>query len=524
MRKLKLRYFVVALGFLGYSLNAVLQPVVGAAATSITITSPANGQTFAGNDFKISGTTDPTSTVLIQRDAKVLAQTISGTDGKWTVNLSGLPDGNNPIKAKVIKNTGYAYFVTVNADLSASKINQLRLSDHAINPNVGWPVSTSEPTLFVAPSPSSSIFYTGGLDGAGTKPQKFDASTASPPVALTNAASYPDNPGAGKGDFTSDGGKYYVPNQSLTSVSVIDVATNTWLKDIDIGEAPVTVWRGTNSKMYVTGQNTIKIIDPATDTIIKSISIPCDINPDATTIGFSPDITYPYYFVPCMTGGKVLRYKISDDTLDVSWSLPAGVHVAGMAITFDSKKIYTFVPAPSSLPDADKIRVLDAGNGALLSTIQLQSGAVGFLQSPDFQKLYVATPNYDLSEHNIDIVDLSDNSVDHNPLDEAATFVSSNGSAQDIADVNITVVLGVKTTLANTGARAVSATLLLGTIIGSSSYIYYDYRRHKKPLLIEDPNVHYSLMHHVKVVTLPIMRYRLSIAVQPNRTGEIRHF
>lgn len=67
-------------------------------------------------------------------------------------------------------------------------------------------------------------------------------------------------------------------------------------------------------------------------------------------------------------------------------------------------------------------------------------------------------------------------------------------------------------TLAETGI-AVSVTLLLGLILGSLAYVYYDYRRHKKPLQAQDPSVRYTLLHHVKVVTLPLLRYRVSFSV-----------
>lgn len=40
--------------------------------------------------------------------------------------------------------------------------------------------------------------------------------------------------------------------------------------------------------------------------------------------------------------------------------------------------------------------------------------------------------------------------------------------------------------------------------------LFVQYRKHKKPLLAIDPNVHYSLTHHVKMVTLPTLRYRFS--------------
>jgi hypothetical protein len=75
--------------------------------------------------------------------------------------------------------------------------------------------------------------------------------------------------------------------------------------------------------------------------------------------------------------------------------------------------------------------------------------------------------------------------------------------------------------LAVTGV-AVSTTLLLGVIVASSAYVYLDYRKHKQPLLEADPDAHYTLGHHVRVVTLPLLKYRLSVRFekQPAHTIE----
>ena len=68
--------------------------------------------------------------------------------------------------------------------------------------------------------------------------------------------------------------------------------------------------------------------------------------------------------------------------------------------------------------------------------------------------------------------------------------------------------------LANTGITTVSSTLLLGIIFGSLAYTIYDYRRHKKPLVAEDEHVRYTYLHHLKVVTVPLLRYRLSVQLE----------
>ena len=64
-------------------------------------------------------------------------------------------------------------------------------------------------------------------------------------------------------------------------------------------------------------------------------------------------------------------------------------------------------------------------------------------------------------------------------------------------------------------------------LLSALSYVYVDYRRHKKPLESVDPNVNYSLFHHIAVVTIPIFRYRLSIRlskINPNSPKGVHKF
>ena len=64
-------------------------------------------------------------------------------------------------------------------------------------------------------------------------------------------------------------------------------------------------------------------------------------------------------------------------------------------------------------------------------------------------------------------------------------------------------------------------------LLSALIYVYVDYRRHKKPLESVDPNVNYSLFHHIAVVTIPIFRYRLSIRlskINPNSPKGVHKF
>lgn len=40
--------------------------------------------------------------------------------------------------------------------------------------------------------------------------------------------------------------------------------------------------------------------------------------------------------------------------------------------------------------------------------------------------------------------------------------------------------------------------------------VYVQYLKHKAPLKAVDPNVKYGFFHHVQIVTIPLIRYRLA--------------
>lgn len=58
-------------------------------------------------------------------------------------------------------------------------------------------------------------------------------------------------------------------------------------------------------------------------------------------------------------------------------------------------------------------------------------------------------------------------------------------------------------------AVAIAIPLLIAVI-----WLKVDYSRHKRPLKAVDPNVKYTFWHHIKVVTIPLMSYRITFMIQ----------
>lgn len=79
--------------------------------------------------------------------------------------------------------------------------------------------------------------------------------------------------------------------------------------------------------------------------------------------------------------------------------------------------------------------------------------------------------------------------------------------------------------LANTGMVIwVISIIAASLILVAAVYTYIDYRRHRKPLVEADPHASqtYTYRHHVSTVTIPLMRYRISISLSRQPKGITR--
>lgn len=68
--------------------------------------------------------------------------------------------------------------------------------------------------------------------------------------------------------------------------------------------------------------------------------------------------------------------------------------------------------------------------------------------------------------------------------------------------------------LAESGVMTISAGAAGMIFLLTVLYMYMDYRKHKAPLKEIDPMVDYTFIHHIRVVNVPIFRYRLQMRWQ----------
>ncbi len=112
--------------------------------------------------------------------------------------------------------------------------------------------------------------------------------------------------------------------------------------------------------------------------------------------------------------------------------------------------------------------------------------------------------------NNTSMLKLTYQITDGGPLDQDN---QANGIIVDPVGLATTKSSG---SLVNTGSLTILSTLLGSIIIAIVAYTYIDYRRFKKPLMIAEPNIakQYTYWHHLKVVRLPIAKYRVMVVFE----------
>ena len=63
--------------------------------------------------------------------------------------------------------------------------------------------------------------------------------------------------------------------------------------------------------------------------------------------------------------------------------------------------------------------------------------------------------------------------------------------------------------------------VLLALLLLLFIYTYADYRKHRKPLVEADPSIgdRYTYQHHIKTVSVPLLKYRINISINRKPTG-----
>lgn len=201
--------------------------------------------------------------------------------------------------------------------------------------------------------------------------------------------------------ITPDGTRAYVSNTTSSTLSVIDVPTNTVVTTIPSGASGLpdgVAVTPDGTRVYVTqtgsaAGDAVSVIETATNTVTTTISI--GGVPVGEGVAITPDGTRAY--VAILNSNTVL--VIDTATNSVVGTIPVGVFPDGVAITPDGRRAYV------TNSNSNTVSVIDTATNTVVGTIPV-SAPFAIAITSDGSRAYVT----DLSS-GVSVIDLATNSV-----------------------------------------------------------------------------------------------------------------
>jgi len=197
-------------------------------------------------------------------------------------------------------------------------------------------------------------------------------------ILVSSAASAATEQGA-----SSTGTYAYITNELDSSVSVIDIDTNTVTATVSAGSYPVGVAvNPSGTKVYVANFYT----EDYENTLSQSIDAKSKSS-KGTTEHVETD------------GGTVSVIDTATNTLIAT--VPVGSYPIGVAVNPEETKVYV------TNRDSSTVSVIDTATNTVTATIPIETGANGIAVSPDGKKVYVT----DLDTSAVSVIDAATNTV-----------------------------------------------------------------------------------------------------------------
>lgn len=216
----------------------------------------------------------------------------------------------------------------------------------------------------------------------------------------------------------------------------------------------------------------------------------------------------------------------------------------GLTNPATNKRIYLVPPIPGSVVSAAEL--LSASQVARDASYTYPLGLVSFTidgvptgstQTIElFFEIDARAEDFELRKYNpakhsfsaVDNATLTNETKDGTPGIKASYQLTDGGALDLDGTANGTLVDPVglarkqSASLVNTGSVTFVSTVLAAGIMVAVMWSYGDYRRHKAPLLQEDRQLArgYTYWHHVRVVTFPLLRYRLTFIFEKRTSSQ----
>jgi len=241
----------------------------------------------------------------------------------------------------------------------------------------------------------------------------------------------------------------YIANNSANTVSVVDIANNTVVKTIPVGNAPYGVavnQAGTSAYVTNSGSNTVSVISTSTNNVVATVNVqsgPLDIaiTPSGKTVYVS-------------NGNSNSVSVINTGTKKVTANIPVQNPV-GLAVNPNGAFLYVVSSGPGN------VLVISTLTNAIVTTISVGTNIpVAMVISPDGATAYVTNYN----AQTVSVIRTADNAVINTINVGAGPFgasISPDGHWLYVANYNAGG--GNLVTVVDTRSQTVAGTVVVGT-------------------------------------------------------------
>jgi len=188
----------------------------------------------------------------------------------------------------------------------------------------------------------------------------------------------------------------YITHYQDSTVSVIDISTNTLVTTISVGTNPYGVAVSPSGKrVYVVNRNggSVSVIDTDTNTVIATVTV------GSSPFGVAVNATGTRVYVANRDSDNISVIDAATNTVIATVS--AGPHPFAVAINPEGTRLYV------SNFWSDYVTVIDTNTNTILATVTVGSDPVGIIVNPQGTRVYVAN----LTTNNLSIIDTGTNSV-----------------------------------------------------------------------------------------------------------------
>jgi len=188
----------------------------------------------------------------------------------------------------------------------------------------------------------------------------------------------------------------YIANSSDSTVSVIDISTNSVVATVVVGGSPYGVAvNSTGTRVYVSNaiSNDISVIDTSNNNVIATIAV------GTLPRGIAVNSSGTRVYVANASSNNVSVIDTSNNSIVAT--IPVGTSPSGIVVNSTGTRLYV------TNQNSASVSVIDTSNNSVVATVTVGTSPRGVTVNPAGTRVYVANNNSD----NISVIDTSSNGV-----------------------------------------------------------------------------------------------------------------